>query len=95
MIEVMSFWGHREKYPELYVTEEENIKFNYNNKGKTMTNDTLSAQMAEALAIADAERRVEESKHNDSLGEALLGPEGETTTFVQEETTEEQPALQV
>lgn len=32
MIEVMSFWEHREKYPDLYVTEEENIKFNYDNK---------------------------------------------------------------
>ena len=90
MIEVMSFWGHREKYPELYVTEEENIKFNYNNnKGKTMTNDTLSAQMVEALRVADAERA-----EAALLATAPEG-EGEATTFVQEETTEEQPALQV
>jgi len=57
-----------------------------------MTNDKLSTQMAEALALANAERAEEE--RNNSLGEALLGSDKETT-FVQEETFEEQPALQV
>jgi hypothetical protein len=52
---------------------------NYNNnKGKTMTNDTLSTKMAEALAIADAERRVDEAKR------AVDAPDSETeTTFIQ------------
>jgi hypothetical protein len=76
---VMSFWEHREKYPELYVTEEETDKFNYDNrKGKTMTNDTLSTKMAEALAIADAERRTEEAKRAVDATET-----DKETTFIQ------------
>jgi hypothetical protein len=91
MIEVMSFWEHREKYPELYTTEEENIKFNYNNnKGKTMTNDKLSTQMAEALALANAERA-----ETTLLATAPEGTGEESTTFVQEENTEDRATVQV
>ena len=32
MIEVYSFWEHRAKFPELYVTEEENEKYNYDGR---------------------------------------------------------------
>ena len=57
-----------------------------------MTNDTLSAQMAEALRVADAERRELDAKLP-AVDLEASGEEG--TTFVQEETFEEQPALQV
>lgn len=61
-----------------------------NNKERTMTNDTLSKQMVEALALADAER----------AEAALTAPTTapfeteEETTFVQEES-EDEATLQV
>lgn len=55
-----------------------------------MTNDTLSKQMAEALTLANAERA-----EAALLATASEGTGEEASTFVQEETTEEQPALQV
>lgn len=62
----------------------------YNNKGKNMTNDTLSKQMVEALALADAERT--EAAITEVLGSPLTYEE--ETTFVQEES-EDEATLQV
>ena len=57
-----------------------------------MTNDKLSTQMVEALAIADAERRTEDTKR---ALDARLPAVDEETTFIQEETTEDRNTLQV
>jgi len=56
-----------------------------------MTNDKLSTQMAEALALANAERA--ELNLVETTVETAPG-EG-TTTFVQEETLEDRDTLQV
>lgn len=55
-----------------------------------MTNDTLSKQMVEALALADAERT--EAAITEVLGSPLTYEE--ETTFVQEES-EDEATLQV
>lgn len=55
-----------------------------------MTNDKLSTQMAEALALANAERA-----EAALLATASEGTGEETPTFVQEETTEDRNTLQV
>jgi hypothetical protein len=48
-----------------------------------MTNDTLSTKMAEALAIADAERRVDEAKRELTAKEVDVLLDGDTTAFIQ------------
>ena len=56
-----------------------------------MTNDKLSTQMAEALALANAER----AELNLVEVAVETAPGDGTTTFVQEETTEDRTPVQV